>query len=241
MLLHGWGMNGAVWQSITADLAAAGFRVGLVDLPGFGHSTPLPGARLAELAEAVLAEVQAPTHLLGWSLGGLVATQMALLAPERVASLVTVASSPAFQAAEGWGGIKPEVLSQFGEQLAADLPRTLERFLALQAMGSATAREDVRVLRAAIAQSPAPDAEALADGLAILREADLRSRVAGIRSPWLRLYGRLDGLVPARTVAQVDAMAPQSQSVILPKASHAPFISHREQTLSELKRFYLTL
>ncbi len=241
MLLHGWGMNGAVWQGITADLVGVGFRVGQVDLPGFGFSRPLPGAGLVALAEGVLAAVDGPLHLLGWSLGGLVATRAALLAPDRVVSLVTLASSPAFQAAEGWGGIKPAVLSQFGEQLAQDLPRTVDRFFALQAMGSPTARDDVRALRAAVAERPAPDAGALADGLTLLQASDLRAELAGVRAPWLRLYGRLDGLVPARTVPQVDALAPASHSVILPKASHAPFISHRQATLSELKRFYLTL
>ena len=37
VLLHGWGMNGAVWHGITQQLAAY-YRVHLVDLPGFGNS-----------------------------------------------------------------------------------------------------------------------------------------------------------------------------------------------------------
>ncbi|MBY6187872.1 pimeloyl-ACP methyl ester esterase BioH [Marinobacter hydrocarbonoclasticus] len=241
LLLHGWGMNGAVWQGISQDLAEMGFRIGLVDLPGFGHSAPIPGAGLEALTAAVLDAVPEPSHLLGWSLGGLVATQAALMAPERVLSLVTMASSPCFQAAEGWRGIKPEVLVQFADQLADDLPRTLDRFFALQAMGSPSAREDVRALRAAVAQHPTPDAGALKDGLAILADADLRTQLGGVTQPWLRLYGRLDGLVPVRTVARVDELASSSRSVTLAKAAHAPFISHRADTLNELKKFYLTL
>ncbi|VEB52926.1 Biotin synthesis protein BioH [Salmonella enterica subsp. enterica] len=61
---------------------------------------------------------------LGWSLGGLVASQMALTHPERVQALVTVASSPCFSAREGWPGIKPEILGGFQQQLSDDFQRT---------------------------------------------------------------------------------------------------------------------
>ena len=37
VLLHGWGMNGAVWHGIAQELAAH-YRLHLVDLPGFGNS-----------------------------------------------------------------------------------------------------------------------------------------------------------------------------------------------------------
>ncbi|MBW3141165.1 pimeloyl-ACP methyl ester esterase BioH [Ferrimonas balearica] len=240
MLLHGWGMNGAVWQEMASELVALGFRVGAVDLPGFGYSGALPQTTLSGLAHAVLAAESEPVHLLGWSLGGLVATQAALMAPQRVRSLVTLASSPCFQAGPDWPGIKPEVLAQFADQLAQDLPRTVERFFALQAMGSPSAKADVRQLKAAVTARPQPAPSALADGLTILASADLRLQLHQLTMPWLRLYGRLDGLVPARTVSQVDALAPQSQSVVLAKAAHAPFISHRDETLAQLKRFYLS-
>ena len=57
---------------------------------------------------------------LGWSLGGLVASQIALRHPERVQALITVASSPCFSAREAWPGIKPEVLAGFQHQLSED-------------------------------------------------------------------------------------------------------------------------
>ncbi|MBY5994026.1 pimeloyl-ACP methyl ester esterase BioH [Ferrimonas balearica] len=242
LLLHGWGMNGAVWQGLAPQLADLGFRVGAVDLPGFGASPALgSGDRLEPWVDALLASCDGPVHLLGWSLGGLVAQKAALLAPQRVRSLVTLASSPCFQARDGWRGIPPEVLSQFAEQLATDLPRTLERFFALQAMGSPSAKADVRALRQAVSGRPAPDPRALAGGLTLLAEVDLRVELAEIACPWLRLYGRLDGLVPARGVTAVDRLAPQSRSLVLTKAAHAPFISHPAETGEVLKAFYLSL
>ena len=136
VLLHGWGMNGAVWHGIVPALAAR-YRVHLVDLPGFGNS-PLAGEAeysLPWLAEQVATILPEQCHLLGWSLGGLVASQLALNHPERLHSLITVASSPCFMARDEWPGIAPKVLTGFNQMLAGDFKQTIERFLAIQAMG----------------------------------------------------------------------------------------------------------
>lgn len=56
------------------------------------------------MAEAVLQQAPDKAIWLGWSLGGLVASQIALTHPERVQALVTVASSPCFSARDEWPG-----------------------------------------------------------------------------------------------------------------------------------------
>lgn len=236
VLLHGWGMNGAVWQGL-AELLEDEFCLHLVDLPGFGHSPARPGASLAAWADSVLEVAPWRAAWLGWSLGGLVATQAALQAPGRVDSLITLASSPRFLAGEDWPGIKPQVLAEFERQLAQDHRQVVNRFLALQAMGSEHAREDIRRLRDSLASRPAPDPAALADGLVLLAEVDLRARLTELSTPWLRLYGRLDGLVPRRSARLADALAPHSHSHIEEKASHAPFISHPQATAGHIRCF----
>ena len=55
----------------------------------------------------------------------------------------------------------------------------------------------------------------------------------------LRLYGRLDGLVPKKAIALVDALVPHSQSHVEARASHAPFISHPEATAEKIRSFLL--
>ena len=139
VLLHGWGLNAEVWHCINEELASQ-FTLHLVDLPGYGRSHGYGAMTLEEMAQEVLNA--APQHAiwLGWSLGGLVASQIALSWPERVNALVTVASSPCFSAQETWPGIKPDVLAGFQQQLCDDFQRTVERFLALQTMGTETAR-----------------------------------------------------------------------------------------------------
>lgn len=238
VLLHGWGMNGAVWHGIARELAAH-YRLHLVDLPGFGNS-PLGSDveySLPWLAEQVAAVLPEKCHLLGWSLGGLVASRLALDHPERCHSLITVASSPCFLARDEWPGIAPKVLAGFNQMLAGDFMQTIERFLAIQAMGSEHARDDIRQLRHWLAERPAPQLAALEAGLGLLADIDLRDELVGLQLPWLRLYGRLDSLVPKAAIPLLDECYPQSRSRVLDKASHAPFISHPAPFIAMIREF----
>ncbi len=225
VLLHGWGLNAQVWDCITPELSAH-FTLHLVDLPGYGRSGEWGAMTLEAMAEKVLENAPERAIWLGWSLGGLVASQMALNHPTRVQALVTVASSPCFSAQDEWPGIKPEVLSGFQQQLSEDFQRTVERFLALQTLGTESARQDARALKQAVLSLPMPSSEVLNGGLEILKTADLREPLAALDLPFLRLYGRLDGLVPRKIVPQLDALWSRSESLIFDKAAHAPFISH---------------
>ena len=235
VLLHGWGLNAEVWHCISAELSSQ-FRLHLVDLPGYGRSQGFGALTLPEMAEIVLAQAPEQAIFLGWSLGGLVASQIALTHPERVRALVTVASSPCFTAQEDWPGIKSEVLAGFQQQLSEDFKHTVERFLALQTLGTPTARQDARALKAVVLEQPMPDVGVLNGGLEILKTADLREQLTTLQMPLLRLYGYLDGLVPRKVAALLDERYPQSESVIFPKAAHAPFISHPEDFCSALVR-----
>lgn len=236
VLIHGWGMNSAVWSLILPYLTPH-FRVHCVDLPGFGYSAAQPGLNIEDLAQVLLKESPVDATWIGWSLGGLVATQAALLSPQRVTGLVTIASSPKFVAEPGWRGIKPGVLSDFARQLERDFSLTVERFMALQAMGSPTARKDVKALKQAVFSRPTPDPRVLADGLAMLADTDLRQGCGAIKVPWLRMYGRLDGLVPVSVADAVSTLAPDSHSEVLTHSAHAPFVTEPEAVIDKLKAF----
>ena len=233
VLLHGWGLNAEVWHCISEELASH-FTLHLVDLPGFGRSRGFGAMSLDEMAQQVLDAAPQNAIWLGWSLGGLVASQIALSQPERVRALVTVASSPCFSAQEAWPGIKSDVLASFQQQLSEDFQRTVERFLALQTMGTETARQDARTLKQTVLSLPMPDVEVLNGGLEILKTVDLREPLAALAMPHLRIYGYLDGLVPRKVVPLLDALWPDSESQVIAKAAHAPFISHPVEFCSAL-------
>ncbi|WP_342323242.1 pimeloyl-ACP methyl ester esterase BioH [Kosakonia sp. BYX6] len=240
VLLHGWGLNAQVWDCIIAELSTQ-FTLHLVDLPGYGRSTGFGALSLQQMADIVLAQAPKQAIWLGWSLGGLVASQIALQAPGRVNALVTVASSPCFSAQDDWAGIKPDVLAGFQQQLNEDFQRTVERFLALQTLGTETARQDARQLKNAVLSLDMPSTEVLNSGLEILKTVDLREELGALAVPFLRLYGRLDGLVPRKIVPLLDEKWPGSESVVFPKAAHAPFISHPAEFCDALVALNATL
>lgn len=236
VLLHGWGLNAEVWRCVSEELASQ-FTLHLVDLPGYGRSRGFGAMSLDEMAQQVLDAAPQNAVWLGWSLGGLVASKIALDNPGRVSALVTVASSPCFSAHDAWPGIKPEVLAGFQQQLSEDFQRTVERFLALQTMGTETARQDARTLKQTVLSLPMPDVEVLNGGLEILKTVDLREPLASLAVPHLRIYGYLDGLVPRKVVPLLDDLWPESQSLVVAKAAHAPFISHPGEFCSALSGF----
>ena len=92
VLLHGVGLDRSMWARCLPSLAAR-HRVTLVDLRGHGDSPPAaPGVSLAELAEDVAELLDGPAHLVGFSLGALVAQQLAVVRPELTATLTLVSS-----------------------------------------------------------------------------------------------------------------------------------------------------
>lgn len=236
VLIHGWGMNGAVWQQ-TAEQLSKHFRVHVVDLPGFGHSHQHSFDSLEQLSQQVLASAPDKAIWLGWSLGGLVATQIALTQPQRVSHLITVASSPRFAASKPWRGIQPTVLDAFTAQLVEDFQLTIERFMALQAMGSPSARQDVKALKQAVLSRPAPNPDALLAGLALLADVDLRPSLTDITLPTLRLYGRLDGLVPIKVAEDTAQLMPSSQQFVFNASSHAPFMTELDAFCQQVVGF----
>lgn len=236
VLLHGWGMNGAVWQQTVESLQPY-FRVHVVDLPGYGHSAESHAEDLATIADLVLQDAPEKAVWLGWSLGGLVATHIALNAPQRVSKLITVASSPKFAAERPWRGIQPNVLTAFTDQLLEDFSVTIERFMALQAMGSPSARKDVKQLKQAVLSRPQPNPDSLLVGLNILADVDLRDALTSLSMPMLRLYGRLDGLVPIKVASDLSEQLPSTQQFVFNQSSHAPFMTEHEAFCLQVREF----
>ena len=237
VLLHGWGLHGGIWEGIAPQLSKR-FTLHRVDLPGHGRSANLHGAyTLQTVAEAVLAVVPEHANWLGWSLGGRVAMQAALLAPQRIHRLIAVASSPRFLATEGWPGVEPRVLQGFADGLQQDYRKTLLQFLAIQALGSERAKQEIRLLREGLFAHGEPVLAALHGALGILQTADLRSQLQDIKIPTLFLAGARDGLMPVAAAEQAVAQMEQAQLTVIPGAGHAPFISHPEQFLQIIEQF----
>ncbi|HET9693976.1 MAG TPA: pimeloyl-ACP methyl ester esterase BioH [Steroidobacteraceae bacterium] len=237
VLLHGWALHGGMWGP-WLDRLETRFRLHLVDLPGHGRSPWPAGTRqLADLARAIAPVVPAGSVVLGWSLGGMVALELARLRPT-LAALVLIATTPCFLKRDDWaGGMEPAVLQGFAAGLAGNHRRTIANFLALQAWGDERATEALRSLRANLGTHGEPDPLALAAGLEILREADLREGLPRLGVPALVIAGEHDRITPPGAGRELAARLPSARFREIAKAGHAPFLSHPDAVLAEVEDF----
>ena len=225
VMIHGWAMHGGFFAPLIEALAEQ-CTLYVVDLPGHGHSRdcPLPLA-LAECARAI-AVATPPAFWLGWSLGGQVALTAALENPHQVRALAMFCAIPRFLRAADWPHGNDAVLIQ---KLASDLDTnydaTLERFMALAAMGSTQAHLKLRQLRASAFARGKPTMRGLQEGLRILETTDLRAQLAQLCVPSIWIAGQRDRLVHPRAM-QAAAMVARGDFSEVAHASHMPFFDH---------------
>ena len=233
VLLHGWGLNSGVWKNLVAlfnENIESNYQLITIDLPGFGinNNLDISPYSLDNICDHIAQVVEQPAIYLGWSLGGLVATHMAINHPHKVLGLITVASSPYFveQQDANWSGIKEKVLDNFHQQLAEDTAKTITGFLKIQAMGSPHIRQDLKLITQLVMEQPLPSKLTLDNSLNLLSQCDLRQHLSSIKPPFFRMYGNNDSLVPKTVIEKINLLAEQSEHHIFEHASHAPFISH---------------
>lgn len=238
VFLHGWGMNKNVWQLLIPELKSEiSMPIKTLDLPGFGNEITCPQPyNLVNVANHIATKLADNSILIGWSLGGLISLYIAKHYPEKVAKVILVASSPYFTEQDNWSGIKPDVLKAFMSQLSTNTNKTIDRFLAIQAMGSDSAKQDIKQLKQSIKSAPEPQKIALSIGLDFLLTEDLRSLFSELSMPLYGIFGALDALVPIKAVAKIHALNPNFSAEIIPKASHAPFISHKPDFIKLIKK-----
>ncbi len=236
VLLHGWAMHGDIFLPLI-DALRPHWTVHVVDLPGHGRSRDDITALTLDDVVGELIDALPPAVWAGWSLGGLLAQHAALTAPHRVRALVAIASSPRFVVGEDWPhGVDTGVFRQFGAELAADWRGTVERFLALEVVGTAHAHDDLRALRAQLFAHGEPAPQVLAHGLTLLDATDLRKTLPSLRMPSLWIAGRRDRLVSVAAMQAAAALAPDGEFLAIAGAGHAPFLHHAEAIAAAVAR-----
>ena len=226
LVLHGWGMNISVWDTVKESLEGQ-FQVIWLDLPGHGDNHEVHAQNLAEIVDHILPLIKHPMHIMGWSLGGLIAQEVMRQRPELVKRVVMVASTPRFSDSCNWkNAMSREVLEAFSDNLLKDIQGTIKRFIALQFMGVKGSQAIQRELRDNLLKN-LPDEAALMLGLDILKYQDFRKLTTDHQQLWV--LGEKDRLVPVKIESDLRRLFPAASLKIISDAGHAPFMTHPEQ------------
>ena len=242
VLLHGWAMSAAVFRE-TASMLAADFRLLIPDLPGHGESAPPPRMNFAQLAADLTSwlasTVNGPIVLGGWSLGGMLAIELARQGRIPVERLVLIGTTPRFTCSDGWqAGLPPGQVRAMERNLAQHYEKTLADFFALAFVG-----EDIPPVRRreikgfAVLQSPVPDRDSALSLLKFLAVQDQRSAVSQIRLPALILHGELDQITPVEAGRCLAEMLPGGKFVEFPGVGHVPFLSSPREFARRVREF----
>jgi (E)-2-((N-methylformamido)methylene)succinate hydrolase len=213
VLLHGVGLDSTMWAPVTA-LLADDFEVTAPDLPGHGDGPPVPdGVTLADLAEAVAGSVPPGSHLVGFSLGALVAQHLARYRPDLVATLASVSSVCRRTEAE-----RAAVLSRL-TTAAADFPASVAASLQRWYAGTSADPELVRRTEATLLANDVPSYLACYRVFATA-DAEIGPELSRIAVPALAVTGELDpGSTPEMT-SRLAAAIPDCRAVVVPGARH---------------------
>ena len=223
VLLHGWGFYSHAWPEAWLTALQKKFQVILVDLPGHGEASMRLGeansvdthvstqtepslALLETFITQLVSQLPASFHLLGWSLGGQVAIQIASQYPKRVSSLVCLSSNPCFVSSSSHQGMTAELLQQFTHLYATNPDKTLARFCRLQSQGAINS-----ACRAELQQHVQP-CEGQLLGLQWLAQLDLRQALSSTPCPALYVFAETDALVPIAVMDNMRLLLPTTQA-----------------------------
>lgn len=239
VMLHGWAMHTGVWRNFAQALAETR-QVICLDLPGHGLSESVQPYSLESVVDAIYRELpEKACVLVGWSLGGNIALRLAEKYPQRIKSLVLIASNPHFVKTESWLGIHPQVLKEFANGLQKNCASTLLRFMSLQVQGKAGAKSHLKQIKAAMQECDTPAPEVLMAGLNVLQTADQRKTLSSLKIPVLMILGEQDTLVPVLVGEQCQLLQTQIDIKIIAGAGHVPFITDQDRVLALMRSFML--
>lgn len=232
VLIHGAGFDHTAWALHSRYFAHHGHSVLVPDLPGHGRSQGPALRSVAEMADWIAALLDAAratkAHLIGHSMGSLVALEAAARHPQKVSALGLIGTSAAMavgpdllKAAEANDQAAIDMVSIWGLGFGAELGGSLAPGLWMH--GGAQ-----RVLQAC-----APGV--LHSDLAACNSyADALAAAAKVKVPTTLILGERDMMTPAKAGKALAAAIPNARTVVLRGAGHMLMAERPDELLAAL-------
>jgi pimeloyl-ACP methyl ester carboxylesterase len=245
VFVHGLGGQ---WQNWLENVprAAQERRVIAVDLPGFGLSEPMrEKVTIPAFGEFVLKLLDAlgfeRAHLVGNSMGGFVASEVAIQSPDRVDRLVLVsaagisnasmAKAPVLTLARAATAITAFTAAR--HKAIASRPVSRHAALSLVARYPSQLKPDL-VWEGMIKGTGKPGFD---DALRASLSYDFRDRLPEIRQPTLIVWGEYDSILPVRDADEFERLIEDSRKVVMENTGHVPMIERASAFNDMLSRF----
>lgn len=231
VLLPGWGLGLAPMQPLTAALRGLDphLQVQLEPLPELASVAP------QDWLDELDARLPQDCWLGGWSLGGMLAAELAARRGEHCRGLLTLASNACFVVRTDWPAAMPQAtFAAFHAGCSADAQATLKRFSLLCAQGATEPRALGRLL---FAGAPAQDAAQLLAGLDVLAALDTRAALQAFGGPQLHLFAGADALVPVAAAGEVQSLLADVESGVIDAASHAFVLERPHEVAAAILAF----
>jgi len=217
VLVHGFPLDGAMWSGVARALSPR-FHVFKPDLPGRGNSdAPAPASveAHADFLEAILAQVEGPVGLAGFSFGGYVALALMKRRPEKIRALALVDTRASADDDAGKAR-RDETIAAVRAEGSAPLVEAMPgKLLSPESLGRADLLERVR--RIISRQKP----ETIEADLAAMRDRpDSKELLRDIAVPTLVVVGERDALTPPADSEAMAGAIRQARLVVIPGAGH---------------------
>ncbi len=219
LLLHGIGGNNQSFADLMADLPD-GWRAAAWDMPGYGDSAPLDEMTFDSLAQAAVAVIDdlgaERATVLGHSMGGMIAQEIAARHPDRLDGLILFATTPAF------GGRDESFKDRFLADRLAPLdagktPADIAPLLVGGMFGDATSQTAKDQAAASMAAVPA---SAYRQALTCIVTFNRIAELSSISCPTLVLAAEKDALAPPKTMTRLAGKIPGAKYTCLAGLGH---------------------
>jgi pimeloyl-ACP methyl ester carboxylesterase len=236
LLLHGIGSNSRSFRHQLADLCDS-YTVIAWDAPGYGHSDdpvePFTLADLADRAVGLLDELEVErAHVLGVSMGGVIAQLVYHRHPHRVRSLILADTNP------GGGGLpEPERSARVQGRLEALErlgPRGMAEARAPHLLGPDAPADLLKEVTEIMAEVRPAGYRAAAIALG---QTDLTALLETIDVPTLVIHGEHDTVVPPDTGRFLAENIPGARLVLIPNAGHVSNQEHPQAFNAAVRQF----